>query len=188
MPYTCHLPSGQQLFLENAGNATIVTMASTGVGQQQQASSRLQTGVWAGPPQVFQTANGVVVRIATIQGTHYLQIQGNQISTINGPPGIDQLTTVGMTQVAAIPGPSMPPMPPMQPMQPMPPMQMGNMTLTTDPMEMRMGNMAMQMGASNPPSPQNPPGQRRFCTQCGAQVAPEDRFCGSCGHQLQSGG
>ena len=37
------------------------------------------------------------------------------------------------------------------------------------------------------PAVQNPvptPGSRRFCTQCGRQARPEDRFCGGCGTKL----
>ncbi len=91
-------------------------------------------------------------------------------------------------QPAAAPMPSMEPMP-MQPMAPMQPMIMGNMTMNTNPMEMRMGNMAMGMGqptASTPAAstPTASTSKSKFCSQCGTPVQPGDRFCANCGHPL----
>lgn len=85
------------------------------------------------------------------------------------------------------------------------PMTMGSMSM--NPMEMRMGNMEMRMGSSasaassaasarastsksesgttSKSQTSDTPGQRRFCSQCGAEVTPDARFCSSCGHRLE---
>ena len=62
---------------------------------------------------------------------------------------------------------------------------------TTDSMSMHMGNMSMSMRPlessfsshvdANSASSKS---KRRFCTQCGSSVAPEDKFCGQCGAAL----
>lgn len=172
MPYCCDLGSGQSLYLDNQGNLTVITVASGGVGQQQQSSSSIQTGPWLEPPQVARLANGAIIRCVSSQGTVMVQVQGGQIGLATGTTRWDPEKTVTLQSAHAMPGPAM------QPMQPMQPMTMGDMQMSTNPMAMRMGNMEMQMGA-----PQGqPPG--RFCTQCGAAVQSGDRFCGSCGHPL----
>ena len=109
---------------------------------------------------------------------------------------------------------SMKPMEPMRPMKKMQPIKMGSMEMNSRPMEMRMGNMHMQMGhmrmgnmqmgnvpmgnvpvdsmqgsetGSMTPAEPRPAAIRRFCSQCGVPVDPNDRFCSSCGHQLSGG-
>jgi hypothetical protein len=178
MAYTCDLGSGQRLYLDNVGQQTAVTLASGGPGQQQQSGSQFTTGAWTHPPELFRTAQGVVVKLTTAQGPHYLQLQGNQWGSSTSGPNMASAQQMQTSQVAAMPGanvgathaprcspcsrcPLMPtrhpnrpaqpaaaPMPAMQPMpmQPMQPMTLGNMTLNANPMEMRMGNMAMSMG------------------------------------------
>jgi hypothetical protein len=199
MPYRCDLGSGQQIFLDNQGSKTIVTVSTSSVGQQQQSSSSLQTGPWTEVPQVARLGNGVLIRCVSAQGVFTLQVQGTQIGQATGSINWNAAQTMAVHPVEHMPEPTMPsmqpmePMPPMetmqpmrpmepiQPMQPLQPMRMGNMEMSANPMEMRMGNMEMRMG--NQAEPQAP--KRRFCTQCGAAVDPDDRFCGSCGHRLE---
>ena len=66
------------------------------------------------------------------------------------------------------------------PMQPMKPMQMENMRMK--PMQMRMGNMQMQIGETESTSSGN-----RFCSQCGGEVKQNERFCSHCGEKLSYG-
>jgi hypothetical protein len=230
MAYTCDLGSGQRLYLDNMGQQTAVTLASGGPGQQQQSGSQFTTGTWTHPPELFRTAQGVVVKLTTAQGPHYLQLQGNQWGSSTSGPNMASAQQMQTSQVAAMPGdsmsgdpmpsmqpmsfdasdapnpsapqpaaaprPSMQPMQPMTPMQPMQPMTLGNMTMNTNPMEMRMGNMAMSMGqpagkvpethapAASAPDSSASGAKGKFCSQCGTPVQPSDRFCANCGHGL----
>lgn len=174
MAYKCKLGNGQEVYIENQGVQTIVTLASGGPGQQQQASTGFQTGKWTVAPTLFKTASGVVLRIESEQGQSFMQLQAGGISTMSGTPALSDAEVLSLQQVEATPSQSMPPMEPMKPMEPMQPMKMGNMEMKINPMEMRMGNMSMEMGSSG----------KRFCSQCGTAVQGSDRFCSSCGHQL----
>jgi len=184
MAYGCELGNGQYLFLDHAGTQTLITLSSRGAGQQQQATQGLQTGNWTAAPEVFRVAEGLVVKLQTAQGEHFVQIQGSSIGVLSRIPALSSAQQMQIQQIAnssAIP--SMEPMKPMEPMQPMKPMQMENMQMSLKPMEMKMGNMSMQMGIPIAPPAPNP---RQFCSQCGVAVQPADRFCSSCGHQLGS--
>ena len=183
MPYRCDLNTGQQIFLDNQGEKTLITVSSSSPGQQQQSSSSLQTGQWTEVPQVAQMDGGAVIRCVSAQGTFTIQVQGSQIGQAAGSVNWSAAQNVAVHPIDHMPGQAMSnmqPMQPMEPMQPMQPMRMGNMKMSSNPMEMRMGNMAMSMGNS---AEQAQP-TKRFCTQCGAQVNPEDKFCGSCGTRL----
>lgn len=174
MAYACELGTGQRIYLDNQGMQTMVTVMSGGPGQQQQSSTGFQTGSWTAPPEIFQTAGGAVLKVTTTQGEHFIYIQGNSMQVMGGAPSLSGSQQMQVQQVSRVPPSSMPPMKPMEPMKPM---NMGQM----NPMEMRMGDMEMRMGSAAAP---NTPSPRRFCSQCGAAVEPEDRFCSSCGHRL----
>lgn len=175
MAIYCELGTGQRLYLDNPDDRTIVTLASSAAGQQQQSSTGFPTGNWTAEPQIYQTTSGIIVTIITATGSNFLQIQGASVRLLRETP-----TLIGATKLptgSIEENPASFSMPPMQPMQPMQPLQMGDMRMSFQPMEMRMGNMAMSMGE---PSPEKP----RFCSQCGAKVAESDRFCSRCGHRL----
>jgi hypothetical protein len=185
MAYQCELGSGQSVYLDQQGTQTTVTTHSRGPGQQQQASQTFQTGLWTAPPELFQTPQGVVIRLSTAQGAYFLQIRGNSLQVMSDVPFCSSSQQMQVQHIASPsvspPIPAMQPLPPMKPMQPM---KMGNMQMSIHPMEMQMGNMHMQMGEA--PALTTPPvtGTRRFCSQCGGAVDPSDRFCSSCGHRL----
>ncbi|CAC5344717.1 MULTISPECIES: zinc ribbon domain-containing protein [Planktothrix] len=173
MAYVCELGTGQSVYLENQGAQTVVTLISSGPGQQQQASSSFTTGVWSSPPQVFQTPYGLVLKVISEQGERSLQIQGTSVSILGEMPSVtdsQQLTVQEVTRVSVSPLKPMEPMK-MEPMKPMN-LKMGDMQMNMNPMSMRMGS-----GSSE----ENP---KSFCSQCGTSVKPEDRFCSNCGHQL----
>ncbi|ACK64251.1 conserved hypothetical protein [Rippkaea orientalis PCC 8801] len=176
MVYACELGNSQTVYLNNQGNQTTITVASVGVGQQQQSSTSFLTGQWLSPPQLYRTGNGVILKITTATGESYIQLQGNNISLMGRTPGLGNAQQMQIHQVTNIPN-TMPSMQPMEPMQPMQAIKMGDMQMNMNPMEMRMGNMQMKMGEHPQPSPQ-------FCSQCGAKVQGGDRFCSSCGHRL----
>jgi hypothetical protein len=174
----CELGTGQTIYLDNQGTQTIVTIASSSPGQQQQASNGFQSGVWTTPPELYRNPMGVVIRLQTAEGDRYIQIQGSSMSVMGQPPSLNSGQQMQMQQVAASPAVSMPPM---QPMQSMPPMKMGDMEMSLNPMAMRMGNMAMSMASTTASSTPT----RKFCSQCGSPIKPSDRFCASCGNRLE---
>ena len=169
MAYLCEISPGHQVYLDNQDNQTIVTTAMGQPGQQQQASNSMTTGPWTAPPVAYQSGGGAVFKLFTAQGEICIYVQGNSVSMTGNIPSVAGAQQMSMQQTTAAPMPPMPPMPPM-----------GNMTMTMQPMEMRMGNMELKMDTQTP----QPPATRQFCSQCGAKVAPEDRFCSSCGHAL----
>ncbi|NES03702.1 MAG: zinc-ribbon domain-containing protein [Okeania sp. SIO2F4] len=191
MAYKCEFGNGQEVYIENQGVQTVVTLASGSPGQQQQASTGFQTGKWTLPPTLFRTATGVILRIESEQGQSFVQLQAGGISTMSGTPALGNAEVLSLQQVEIRQSQGMPPMEPMKPMEPMRPMEpmkpmepmepmkMGDMEMNMNPMQMRMGNMSMQMGSSSFAT-----SGKRFCSQCGAAVTPSDRFCSNCGYQL----
>lgn len=195
MAYVCNLGTNQQLYLDHQGEQTTVVSAMHAPGQQQQSSSSFHTGPWDGPPQIFRTAQGIFIKLTTQQGEIFIQVQGQTLQITQSTPAIQQAESIQVSQVSAMPGMGMaspmPPIDPMEPMKPMEPMNMGSMQMGLNPMQMQMGNMRMQMGnttTNNAPAEGSGKGSgnRRFCSQCGQPVHPEDRFCGSCGKALTS--
>ena len=185
MAYVCELGTGQSVYLENQGAQTVVTLISSGPGQQQQASSSFTTGVWTAPPQVFQTPHGMVLKVISEQGERILQIQGTSVSVLGEMPSVTDSQQLTVQEVTSVPVSPLKPMEPMKmepmKMEPMKPMnlKMGDMQMNMNPMSMQMGNMELRMGSGAPE--ENP---KSFCSQCGTSVKPEDRFCSNCGHQL----
>lgn len=195
MAYVCDMGVGRRLYLDNQGGQTIITIANTAPGQQQQASSSFQTGPWTATPEVYLTSDGAVVKLQTARGANYIRLQGNSIG-VSEALSLNELQQLQMQQTSGFVPPSMPamksmePLPPMSPMEPNQPMTMGDMHMSMNPMEMRMGNMEMRMGsataATHTPTGVDP-ASKRFCSQCGAAVKSEDRFCTNCGHRLTDG-
>lgn len=179
MAYICDLGSGSQVYLDNQGTQTMITISYHLPGQQQQSSSSLSTGIWTADPEAYQTPTGIVLKITTAQRTQFFGLQGNRVGAIAQSPALETAQPMQVQQIETMPSS---PMPSMQPMQPMQPMTMGNMQMSMDPMEMHMGNMEMRMGSAAPATPAT---GKRFCTQCGTQTDPSDRFCASCGHALK---
>lgn len=150
--YQYNLGPTQTLYLGGQGLNTVVTVQSHGPGQQQQSSQQFATGKWTAVPLLYALGQGVVIVIATLTQTYYLQVQGGQTQMSAGAIApelvaqIDLNAPLPLTAIEAMPASSMPsmqPMQPMEPMQPMQPMQMG-----MNPMSMKMGDMAMSMGSS----------------------------------------
>jgi hypothetical protein len=174
MAYTANLSANQQLYLENQGTQTLITLISSSAGQQQSQSSNLTTGTWTTPPMLFTTKSGFVLQLDTNREKYFVQIQASSINTLTDVPSLNDAETVALQKTADSQHSSKIEFEPMQPMK------MGNMSMNMNPMEMRMGNMSMKMGEEVQST-----STQRFCTQCGHQVKDSDRFCGSCGHQLK---
>jgi hypothetical protein len=183
MAYCWTLGNGQQIYLDNQGEQTVITSLIASAGQQQQSGNSFTTGKWTQAPEMFVTPSGVLLRLHTERGETSIAVQGGSMSMSTGAQSIGTAQQVQAQQVSSMPQASIPPMQPMAPMQPMQPLNLGGMQMSMNPMEMRMGNMAMSMGMRT--STSTPTGsERKFCTQCGAPTQPTDRFCSSCGHQL----
>lgn len=185
MAYIGNLGTGQQLYIENQGTQTRVTLTSSSTGQQQSQSSSFETGNWSVPPTLFRTPAGFILRIESTKGQCFVQIQANGLSTMPSAPPLAHADTISLEQVADASTSSQqsmqftPLMEPMKPMEPLPPLKMGDMEMRMNPMEMRMGNMELRMGEQSPTQ-----SGQSFCTECGHPVKPGDRFCASCGHRL----
>ncbi|MBD2057119.1 zinc ribbon domain-containing protein [Oculatella sp. FACHB-28] len=191
MIYSCELAAGQSLYLDDQGMQVVLTLTSSSPGQQQQSSSSFQGSLTA-PPQVFRTAQGIVVKLVMSDGDRLIHLQGSHVSPLSHSPDLSNAEQIQVQQTASQPSaPAMKPMPPMESMQPMPPMNlnMGDMQMSMNPMQMRMRDMELKMGsaaasASAPETASQTAQTQRFCSQCGAIVDRSDRFCSSCGYQL----
>lgn len=86
MAYVCEIGTGQRAYLDNQGKQTIVTTASSSLGQQQQSSQSFVTGSWTASPESFRNASGAIVKITTSQGQYFIQIQGNSMSMMAESP------------------------------------------------------------------------------------------------------
>ncbi|WP_041619127.1 zinc ribbon domain-containing protein [Stanieria cyanosphaera] len=179
MAYTANLGVNQQLYLENQGTQTLISLNSSNAGQQQRQSISLTTGNWTVPPTLFTTKFGFVLQLDTDKRQYFIQIQANGINTLNNAPSLNNAETVPLQEIADS-APQNSNKIEFEPMQPMNKMKMGNMSMSMNPMEMRMGNMSMKMGKKVKST-----STKRFCTQCGHPVNKSDRFCSSCGHQLK---
>lgn len=148
MIYSCDLPSGQTLYLQNQGDMTNATVLMKQSGQQQQSGSSVMTGTWQIPPEVFAMGGGAVVRLTTAMGVWSLMVQGMSLSVQSGAVEMGN-QAMGLTAQSQMPSSSFS-MPPMTPMTSMPSMNpMPPMGMSMNPMQMQMGNMGMSMGGSS---------------------------------------
>ncbi|MBD2104660.1 zinc ribbon domain-containing protein [Leptolyngbya sp. FACHB-261] len=178
MAYTGDLGNGQQVYVENQGTQTLISLSSSSPGQQQSQRCTLETGAWLSPPILFRVPRGLILRLESAQGQQFVHLQAGGISTLATAPSLLdadilplQVSPSLASNQSAVE---------IQPMQPMQPMRMGNMEMQMNPMEMRMGDLELRMSSSQPSStPSQTPG--RFCSQCGQSVAASDRFCIHCG-------
>lgn len=175
MAYRSNLGGDRVLYIENLAEQTRITLTSSSPTQQQSQSHSITTGRWQTPPTLYQSANGLTLRIEGTSGQSFVQIQAQQMSSTTTPPDLSQASVLAMDTVENAPQTSMPAMSPMQPLK------MGDMSMSIEPMEMKMGNMSLSMNET----PQNTP-KARFCTQCGNPIQEGDRFCGACGTALGS--
>lgn len=185
--YVGNLGSGQQVYVENQGTQTIISLMSSSSGQQQNQSTSFQTGTWVKQPTLFRNPAGFILQIEATEGFRFVRLQANAIGILTDTPSLSNVEIVPLQESAATPGSPMQPMQPMQPMKPleplkpMEPMRMGDMEMRLSPnMEMRMGNMQLRMGSQE----ETKTATKRFCTQCGNAVSESDRFCSHCGHRL----
>ncbi len=165
MLYNWKLASGHEIYVDNEGAQTVVTIQNNSAGQQQRSSNSFTTGIWIVPPEMTVTPTGAILKIVTASGESVLQIQGNSVQMHSSHSGGSQSTSSTSASSTSTSGFSQ-----------MPPMQMGNMQMNMPPMVMKIGDMELNMGAGA--------SQSRFCSQCGTPVKAADKFCASCGNKL----
>lgn len=184
MAYQIELGPGSSFSLHNHRLQTIATLASSSPGQQQQSSCSFATGNWQQTPAAFRNEQGVWIVVYGKAGTLTLQIQHNHITACQGNPDLRQAQRLHLQPLSDAESPETDPV--TQPLPPLLPltMQLGDMAMSMSPMQMRMGNLTMDINQPlQPLNAQSTEGQR-FCTQCGELLQAGDRFCGSCGHKL----
>jgi hypothetical protein len=186
MAYKCELESDRQVFIENHNRQTLITMGSSGAGQQQSQRNSFETGEWDHPPTLFRTSDGVVLRVEAEGNQFFFRLGAGGTQTLSGAPSLRDADVLPLQKAAVEKSMNMEPLAPMKPMEPMQPLK------PMKPMEMHMGNMSMRMGEQEQEPPrrdleQHEPDRttKRFCTQCGQPAGETDRFCGRCRHQLR---
>lgn len=182
--YGTKLTANRTLYVQNNGNQTIVALQSSDPGQQQSQSQAFKSGNWLVPPTLFQTSNGLVLRVEGEAGQKFVQLLSGGIQVMDSSPSLSGAQTLALqiveesTSQPAIE--SMKPMEPMKPMKPMKPME------AMKPMKMEMGDMRLEMGGSSARESASAGQGARFCSQCGTPIKSADKFCSQCGHQVRS--
>ena len=178
MPYMVNLNAQQQLIIENRHIQTSLTLVSSSPGQQQSQSSEFTTGHWTRRPELFKTPSGLLLQIDSDRGEYFIQIQASGIQALTTAPLLNNAQQLELQEIHHTA--TSPTKMGFEPMTPMKPMEMGNMSMSMNPMSMRMGNMSMEMVKEEKSTSAS-----HFCPQCGQAVEANDRFCRSCGHQLK---
>ena len=63
MTYAYDLGNGQRLLVQNDGDNTQVALSSGDSGQRQNQCTGFSTGEWSRPPELFRTAENLVLRL-----------------------------------------------------------------------------------------------------------------------------
>jgi len=150
MAYVCNLGNGQNIYLDNPGEQTVVMSMIQSPSQQQQSSSSFHTGTWTEIPQVFQTSQGLMIKIMSVQGDILIQVQGQNMQVTQNITGLLQSQKITVTQTHSMPKTAlmMTPMPQMQtisPLKPIEPMQMTSMS-TLQPRAITCTPLTLQLG------------------------------------------
>jgi hypothetical protein len=187
MSYVYESENGQRLVVENSGDHTQISLSSGSEGQQQSQATGFESGKWSKPPALYRLKRDLVLRLETKDGPQFIRMRGSEIRRLQGKPDLEAAEKLPFSKSdhpprmrPMEPMKPMEPMRPMEPMKPMEPMRPLEPMKPMEPMEMRMGDMHMSMGGTEPRTEVT----QRFCTQCGHPVSEGDRYCGQCGHPL----
>lgn len=183
MTYLGNLSTSQRLYIENRDNQTIVTLVSSSNRQQQSQSSSLETGNWTIPPSLFKIDNTFLVRIESVKGQYFIQVQSNGLNILKTTPSLNNVDVLPLEKVSQTETSNQSSVQ-FSPMKPMQPMKLNDMSMDINAMEMRMGDMYLRM-PENPSTESSSQSHRHFCTKCGNLVKIGDCFCAYCGHKLE---
>lgn len=178
MAYRVNLNTNQQLTVTNQGNQTLITLVSSSPGQQQSQNNSFTTGNWNSPPLLLKVGESFLLQIDGDRGQHFVSIQANSIRTVTSAPPLHNAEEIDLEDIPDPTGQNN------FEFEPIEPMQMGNMSMSMNPMSMRLGNMSIDMGRAS--TSRTSTSTKRFCTQCGQKAKTSDRFCSSCGHKLDN--
>ena len=124
MTYAYDLGNGQRLLVQNDGDNTQVALSSGDSGQQQNQCTGFSTGEWSRPPELFRTAENLVLRLESKSGVKFIGVQGNEIESMRREPDLKNAERLTLTESNENSSrmKSMEPMKPMELMKPMKPM------------------------------------------------------------------
>ncbi len=88
MIYLSNLGANQQLYIENRGSQTLITLVSTTSGQQQSQSSSWETGSWTAPLAYSELDGGFLLRIDSVGGQHFIQVQASGFNSLQTAPSL----------------------------------------------------------------------------------------------------
>src|SRR4051794_23158805 len=160
MSYAYELENGQQLVIENSGDRTQVALSSGSESQQQSQATGFDTGKWSKAPALYRLRRDLILRVETKDGAHFIRVRGDEIQRVKSEPDLEKAEKLRLKKSDRPAGMKpMEPMKPMRPMEPMKPMSPPKPLRRIRPMEMRMGDMHMQMGGGE----MNEGSAQRFC-------------------------
>ena len=128
MSYSHDLGNGQRLLVQNDGDKTQLALSSGDSGQQQSQSTAFNTGRWSKPPELFRTAEHLILRLESKSAVEFIGVQGNQIKSMQREPDLKDAQRLALEESDENIEPMKPmermePMKPMEPMRPMKPMR-----------------------------------------------------------------
>jgi hypothetical protein len=88
MSFKYQSDAGSDIYLENQQEKTLMRVQSSGPGQQQGQSQSFDTGVWAQPPQLFKTGDGLIVQIVAAQGRFFFALNTGSIARLDMEPAL----------------------------------------------------------------------------------------------------
>ncbi|MBI1929164.1 caspase family protein, partial [Candidatus Poribacteria bacterium] len=86
MIYIWDLEKGKQLYVENQGTQTVITIITSRSGERQVQRRTFEIGVWRVPPLLLRTATDLVLQIESARGHIFMRIQDNDISPLRTLP------------------------------------------------------------------------------------------------------
>jgi hypothetical protein len=108
MAYFGELDTGLRIYLDNRHHETTIATFSAGAAQMELFHQDLHLGRWNAPPEIWQTPTGVVVKVETSQGQHYISLAGKQVGLLTEVPTVSDARKIRIGEVSCIP--------PLQPM------------------------------------------------------------------------
>ena len=120
MAFQAKLPLGGTLKIANSDDKTQLSLQSDGESQ----SSSVSSGKWKQKPSVYETSEGIVVRIEGDE-THFTAVKGSSINSLSSEPDLKDAKELSLEEISEedAEAPHMKPMMPMEPLKPMAPMK-----------------------------------------------------------------
>ncbi len=101
MIYVWELEKDKQLYVENQGTQTVITIITSRSGERQAQRRTFETGVWRVPPLLLRTATDPVLQMESARGHIFMRIQDNDVSPLRTPPLLIGAEVLPHQQVAS---------------------------------------------------------------------------------------